>query len=85
MLATVTDKGQVTVPKEIRDQLGILPGCKLDFEVLPEGELRVRVLSRGAKNLFGMLRRSQEEGLSVEQMDEGISAAVMERVERARK
>lgn len=84
MLATVTDKGQVTVPKEIRDQLGIAPGSKLDFELLPGGELRVRVLSRGAKNLFGMLRRAQDGSLSVDEMDDGISAAVTESVERTR-
>jgi AbrB family looped-hinge helix DNA binding protein len=30
MLATVTDKGQVTVPKNIRDQLHIATGSKLE-------------------------------------------------------
>ena len=34
MLSTVTDKGQVTLPKAIRDRLGILPGTRIDFEVL---------------------------------------------------
>jgi len=30
---TVSDKGQVVIPAEIRRQLGIVPGCKLDFSV----------------------------------------------------
>ena len=34
MLATVTVKGQVTVPKAIRDQLKIEPGTQLDFKPL---------------------------------------------------
>ena len=43
MLATVTDKGQVTVPKEIRDRLGIAPGSRLDFEAQEDGTLRALV------------------------------------------
>ena len=31
MLTTVTTKGQVTIPKKIRDDLGIQPNDKLDF------------------------------------------------------
>jgi len=33
MTVTVTSKGQVTVPKQVRDRLGIKPGSKVDFEV----------------------------------------------------
>ncbi|MHB8255598.1 MAG: AbrB/MazE/SpoVT family DNA-binding domain-containing protein, partial [Acidiferrobacter sp.] len=34
MWATMTDKGQITIPKEIREKLRIGPGSKLDFELL---------------------------------------------------
>jgi antitoxin PrlF len=33
MTVTVTSKGQVTVPKQVRGRLGIKPGSKVDFEV----------------------------------------------------
>ena len=79
MLATVTDKGQVTVPKEIRERSGIVPGSKLDFEFLGDGILRVRVLARGADNLFGLVRRPGVAPLSIEAMDEGIAEAVTSR------
>lgn len=79
MLATVTDKGQVTVPKEIRDRLGIVPGAKLDFEVLPDGMLRVRVLARGSDNLFGLLHQEAMPPRTVEDMDEGIARAAADR------
>jgi antitoxin PrlF len=79
MLATITDKGQVTVPKEIRDRLGITPGTKLDFEILPDGTLRVRVLARGSANLFGLLHRDDMKARTVEEMDEGIVQAASER------
>ena len=85
MLATVTDKGQVTVPKNIRDQLHIATGSKLDFEVEEDGSLRVRVLARGADNLFGLVHRPGSKPLSIEAMDEGIVAATKARNQRSRK
>lgn len=85
MLATVTDKGQVTVPKNIRDQLHIATGSKLDFEVEEDGSLRVRVLVRGSGNLFGLVHRPEIKPLSVKAMDEGIVAATKARNQRSRK
>ena len=85
MLATVTDKGQVTVPKNIRDQLHIATGSKLDFEVEEDGSLRVRVLARGSENLFGLVHRAGMKSLSIEAMDEGIVAATKARNQRTRK
>ncbi len=85
MLATVTDKGQVTVPKNIRDQLHIATGSKLDFEIEEDGSLRVRVLARGSENLFGLVHRPGIKSLSVEAMDEGIVAATKARNLRSRK
>jgi len=85
MLATVTDKGQVTVPKEIRDKTGIAPGSRLDFELQDDGSLRVRVLARGADNLFGLVHRPGVKSRSTKAMDEGIAAAVSKRNKRSRK
>jgi len=85
MLATVTDKGQVTVPKEIRDQIGIEPGSRLDFEVQDDGTLRVRLLTRGADNLFGLLHREGIKPRSLDEMDQGIVKAVGDRNRRTRK
>ncbi|TXT26513.1 MAG: AbrB family transcriptional regulator [Gallionellaceae bacterium] len=85
MLATVTDKGQVTVPKDIRDQLHIETGSKLDFEVEGDGTLRVRVLVRGSDNLFGLMHRPGIKPLSIKAMDDGIVAAMKARNQRSRK
>jgi antitoxin PrlF len=84
MLATVTDKGQLTVPKAIRDQFGIEPGSKLDFEPQPDGTLRVRVLARGASNLFGILQKSKMSAKTIEEMDSGIAKAVSSRAKRSK-
>lgn len=76
MLATVTDKGQVTVPKGIRDRAGIAPGSKLDFVVQEDGTLHVRVLGRGAATLFGLMHRPGRGPISIEQMDADIASVV---------
>lgn len=39
---TLTSKGQVTVPKNVRDFLGIGPGSKVTFELTPEGDVKLR-------------------------------------------
>ena len=42
MTVTVTSKGQVTIPKPVRDRLGINPGSKVDFEVAEDGRAFLR-------------------------------------------
>lgn len=39
MSTTLTSKGQVTIPKQIRDALNMSPGCLVDFAVNAKGEL----------------------------------------------
>lgn len=41
---TLTSKGQVTVPKTVRDFLGIGPGSKVTFELTPRGDVVLRPL-----------------------------------------
>jgi antitoxin PrlF len=83
MLVTVTDKGQLTVPKALRDRFGIQPGDKMDFEAMPDGTIRVRILSRSARALFGMLKKPGAKARSIEEMDQGIADAVSARRERS--
>jgi AbrB family looped-hinge helix DNA binding protein len=42
----ITSKGQVTIPKEIREEFGLLPGTEVEF-VPDAGEVRVRKLPQG--------------------------------------
>jgi AbrB family looped-hinge helix DNA binding protein len=47
MPTTLTLKGQVTIPKHIRDALDLMPGAQLDFAVNSQGEV---ILQKAANN-----------------------------------
>lgn len=79
MFATVSEKGQITLPKTLRDQMGIQPGARLDLRLGKDGTLEVRLLSRGAASLFGLLARAGEPARTLEQMDEAVSRTVQSR------
>lgn len=81
-VCTVSEKGQVTLPKQLRDQLGIVPGTRLQFAVEADGRLHVQVLSKGSEGLFGLLARPGEPPRSLQEMDEAVSRSVRGRAGR---
>ena len=50
MATTVTSKGQVTVPKSIRDYLGLKAGSVVTFECRPDGEIVLRPIKQPARH-----------------------------------
>ena len=82
MISTVTAKGQVTLPKAIRDLLCISAGTRIDFEVQPDNTLRARVLRQGAAGLFVLIAREGEAARSLDEIDAGIAAAITQRAQR---
>lgn len=73
MFATLTSKGQITVPKEIRDLLDLNAGAVLDFQVLGDNTITVRAVKPDARRIRGLLQSPHPTALSVEQMDEGVA------------
>ena len=59
-IATVSSKFQISIPKEVRDQLGLRPGEKIAFIAKPEGFLIVPVPKR--EDLAGIARGANTEG-----------------------
>jgi antitoxin PrlF len=55
--ATLTSKGQTTIPKQIRDSLGMKAGDPLTFTLMPDGIVLMRVKSKSVMNLAGRLRK----------------------------
>lgn len=73
--ATLTSKGQLTLPKAIRDRLRVEAGDTLDFVVDDTGDIHVRAARFDARDLHGLLRRPGRKPVSLEAMDDAIRAA----------
>ena len=55
--ATLTSKGQTTIPKEIRDRLGMKTGDKMSFTLMPDGVVILRVKKKSISELGGLLHK----------------------------
>lgn len=73
MYATLTTKGQVTIPKTIRDKLNLRAGDKLDFRLDADGDLRVAAATAPVTELKGMVPRP-ERPATLAEMDEAVRA-----------
>ncbi|MBD2570712.1 AbrB/MazE/SpoVT family DNA-binding domain-containing protein [Anabaena lutea] len=73
--ATITTKGQVTIPKEIRDYLNLDTGSKVDFVIDENGIVKLIPLNIPIKKLSGILHREGMESATLEEMEKTISEA----------
>lgn len=78
-VATLTSKGQTTIPKEIRERLGLQPGDKLDFVVEGDGRVVLRPATRDVRELRGLLRKKGRAPVSLEEMDLAIAQGAVRR------
>ena len=77
-MATMTSKGQITIPKEIRDNLLLRNGDKIDFIITDTGEVLLRPLTRRVDDIFGRLHKPGTPPLSVADMDSAIRDKIRE-------
>jgi antitoxin PrlF len=73
MAHQVTTKGQVTIPKRVRDYLGIRPGSGVEFEVGPQGDVVLRKAGRPSmrarpRSRFAALRGTRKTGLTTDEI-----------------
>jgi antitoxin PrlF len=69
--ATLTAKGQTTVPKDIRDHLGLRPEDRLEFLIDAQGRVVLLPVNVEAADLKGMLPRPKQP-VTLEKMDAAI-------------
>ena len=70
--ATLTSKGQITIPKKIREQLLLHTGDKLDFTLTEAGDVLLRPVTRHVNEVFGRLGRAGQRPLTPAEMDASI-------------
>ena len=74
--SAVTTKGQTTLPRRVREQLGLQPGDRIRY-ILSEGEVRL-LKARSVMELEGMLARPGQPAVTLEEMERGIERGALE-------
>ncbi len=76
-VGTMTSKGQITIPREVREDLGLVAGSKVSFTRDDEGNY---VLTRAKRSVLELAGSLPYDGppLSLEDMEAAIAAGAME-------
>lgn len=65
----ITSKGQVTIPKRIRDRLGLGPGSEVAFEEVDDGDVRLKAARQvQPKSRFAALRGTLGPGMTADEL-----------------
>jgi AbrB family looped-hinge helix DNA binding protein len=70
---TVTDTGQITLPKEIREHLKLVSGSRVEFVIDEEGQVKIFPLNVALETLSGILHRPGIQAATLEDMDTAIA------------
>jgi AbrB family looped-hinge helix DNA binding protein len=65
---TLSVKGQVTIPREVRERLGLQAGDKLAWSLLSNGTIVCRPKTRRLVDLVGLLTQPGQPGVSIAEM-----------------
>jgi AbrB family looped-hinge helix DNA binding protein len=76
--STVTSKGQITIPKEIRERLHIKTGDRLDFRVEGDGAVRIVPVARKVADVFGAFAHRARKPLSTKEIKKRLGPAFKE-------
>jgi len=71
--ATITSKGQVTIPASVRRQLGVKPGDRVEFVEMGNGVYQLVAASRDIRALKGRVPKPAK-AVTVEEMNETIQS-----------
>ncbi|MGB3556888.1 MAG: type II toxin-antitoxin system PrlF family antitoxin [Jannaschia sp.] len=69
--STVTQRGQTTLPAQVRAALGLKPGDRLRYLVLDDGEVRL-LRTRPVSDLQGVLKRPNQASVTEAEMQRAI-------------
>ncbi len=78
-VATLTTKGQVTIPKEIRESLKLHSGDKIEILVTENGEALIRPISKKVDDLFCKLYNAERKTVSIGAMKNAVRERMKEK------
>lgn len=84
MESAITVKGQATIPREIREHLGLRPGDRLKFFVHPDGTV-VLLPKLPARSLRGMLRKERRRPVTIAKMTKAVAVGASDCTKRRKR
>lgn len=77
--ATVTSKGQVTIPKEFIYRLQLKTGDKIEIIATAHREATIRPIHKKVDEIFGKLHKPGRKTISIETMNEAVKSRMKKR------
>ncbi|MGD1699338.1 AbrB/MazE/SpoVT family DNA-binding domain-containing protein [Dapis sp. BLCC M229] len=74
----VSDRGQITIPEEIRDYLKLNAGSKIEFVIDEQGQVKIIPLKFSVEDLSGILHYPGIEKATIEDMENAIQEAAID-------
>lgn len=71
-LAKITTKGQVTIPKDVREALNLNAGDKIEIIVQESSEALIRPVIKKVDDMFCKLKKSNQQAISVNKMNHAV-------------
>lgn len=84
MQSTITVKGQATLPKPVRDHLGVKPGDRVKFFIHPDGRVMLLPMAPISR-LRGIVKKPRGKSVTIKEMDDAIAEGVTERFLRSKR
>lgn len=82
-VSTISSKGQVTVPADVRRQLGVETGDQITFVTTDEGKVEVRPVRFTLESVFGSVEALPNESLDLErEIEEATEEAIARKMQR---
>lgn len=71
--ATLTSKGQVTIPRPVRAALGLDSGDRIEFVEVGKGQFAIVAATHSVQELKGLFRGKRSKPVSIEEMNAAIA------------
>jgi antitoxin PrlF len=71
--ATMTSKGQITIPKPVRDALGLDSGDRIEFVEAEKGQFAIVAATHSVQELKGLFQGRRSKAVSIEEMNAAIA------------
>ena len=72
-VATITSKGQVTIPVQVRAALGLDAGDRIEFVEVGKGQFAIVAATRSVRELKGLFQGKRSKPVSIEEMDAAVA------------